>query len=179
MMPKINHWITGFAVSGHDLADIFRRHYNQLVHATVPVCLAVSCKLYANGWISQTTKNTGTTAPSGLEAASAAIFQELEINLRTRMMDDPNPEGVILELCDCLETEPANLKTIIRSIRKEIGKMNEIFEFENVLSRSLKVKKKQKTVRCSYAEVLIFGVARACWKIASLMHMHAACMHVD
>ena len=113
---------TGFAVSGHDLADIFRRHYNQLVHATAPVCLAISCELYTDGWISQTTKNT--TASSGLEAANT-IVKELETNLKTRLRNDPNPEGAILKLCNCLETstEAANFKTITQSIREEIGKI--------------------------------------------------------
>ena len=93
-----HHTTTGFAVSGQDLADIFRRHYNQLVHATAPVCLAISCELYTDGWISQTTKNT--TASSGLEAANT-IVKELETSLKTRLK---NPEEAILKLCNCLET---------------------------------------------------------------------------
>ena len=84
--------------------------------------MAISCKLYTDGWISQTTKNT--TAAFGLEAAST-IFKELEINLKTRLKNDPNPEGVILKLCNCLETstEAANFKTITQCIREEIGKI--------------------------------------------------------
>lgn len=83
-------------------------------------------RAYTDGWISQTTKNT--TASSGLEAANT-IVKELEINLKTRLKNHPNPEGAILKLCNCFETstEAANFKTITQSIREEIGKIVRIW----------------------------------------------------
>ena len=68
-----------------------------------------------------------TTASSGLKAANT-IVRELEIILKMRLKNDPNPEEAILKLCNCLETstEAANFKTITQCIREEIGKIARI-----------------------------------------------------
>ena len=49
------------------------------------------------------------------------VVNDLETNLTTKLMSDPDPGGVIVELCRCLESE-TNYRTIVQSIRRELGK---------------------------------------------------------
>ena len=49
------------------------------------------------------------------------IVNDLETNLTTKLRSDPDPGGVIVELCHCLESE-TNYKTIVQSIRRELCK---------------------------------------------------------
>ena len=107
--------------SSDELAEIFRHHFELLVNATAPVHRAIACRLYTAGWISKPTKNDATSTGISPELAAMQVVNDLETNLTTKLRSDPDPGGVIVELCRCLERE-TNYKTIIQSIRRELCK---------------------------------------------------------
>ena len=107
--------------SGDEVAEIFRHHYDMLVNATTPVHRAIACRLYTAGWISKPTKNDATTTGISPEQAAMLVVNDLETNLTTKLRSDPDPGGVIVELCHCLESE-INYKTIAQNIRRELCK---------------------------------------------------------
>ena len=106
------------------VAEIFRHHYETLVNATAPVHRAIACRLYTAGWISKPTKNDATSTGISPELAAMQVVNDLETNLTTKLRSDPDPVGVIVELCCCLENN-TNYRTIVLSIRRELCKFTQ------------------------------------------------------
>lgn len=113
-----NHALLTF--TGHEdaqpngLTDIFRCNYEALVDAAITVHLPLSCKLYATGWISRSTKNSCASASAvSPEQAATSIINELE----TALYQKSNTEKALDDLCSCLLEVGTIFKPVVKRIR--------------------------------------------------------------
>ena len=99
--------------------DVFRAHFDQLVHSVQPDMDIVTAELYSKGLISEHVKNDITTT-TGVSSNRKSI--DLVNGIEKRIKIDPSPDQLIKELCKVMQQYPT-LALVAESISTELGEL--------------------------------------------------------